>query len=188
MTRIRKLTLAGPIVAATLLSFACSRSSDQAAPAKAREPAPPQRSARALAEEWTFGPQKDQKVQSYGSFFGKSGDNLVVASMWLRDQGKAREWMARASAFYSKKCGSGQDPVRIHAETGKHQLGINGESKNQGRYVIDEPGLMLMPIALIPPRPLELVFACHDADSTVTAVLWQQGDDAILISVTAAVR
>jgi hypothetical protein len=126
-----------------------------------------------VAREWTFGPEKDQKVQSYGAFLGKSGENLVVASTWLRDQGKAREWMARASAFYSKKCGSAKDPVKINTETGKNQVGINGESKNKGRYVIDEPGLMLMPIALIPPRPLELVFTYHDADSTVTVVLWQ---------------
>jgi hypothetical protein len=35
MTRIIQVTLAGPIVAATLLSFACGGQSDPAPPAKA---------------------------------------------------------------------------------------------------------------------------------------------------------
>lgn len=188
MTRIKQLIVTAPLVAAAVFSSACSGPSDPAPPAKAQEPSPAKRTAEALAREWTFGPEKDQKVQSYGSFLGKSGENLVAASMWLRDQGKAREWMARASTFYSNKCGSAQDPVKIHTETGKHQLGINGETKNKGRYLIDEPGLMLMSIDQIPPRPQELVFAYHDADATVTAVLWQQNDDAVLICVTAAVK
>ena len=96
--------------------------------------------------------------------------------------------MARASTFYTVKCGSDKDPLKLHDQTGKHQVGINGEGKNKGRYLIDEPGLMLIPIAQIPPRPKELVFAYQDDNSTVTAVVWQQGDDVVLITVTAAVR
>ena len=188
MTRINGSPSTAPLFGAALISFACSGSPNPSPPAQAGEPPPAKRTAEALAKEWTFGPEKDQKLQSYGSFAAKSGENLVVASIRLQDTGKAREWMARASAFYSKKCGSDKDPLKLHAETGKHQMGINGEGKNKGRYLIDEPGLMLIPIAQIPPRPNELVFAYHDADSTVSAVVWQQGEDVVLITVTAAVQ
>jgi hypothetical protein len=188
MTRKKWLTVAALIFGAALLWFARSGSSNPSPLAQATEPPPAKRAAEALAKEWTFGPEKDQKPQSYGSSSFKSGENLMVASARLQDKGKAREWMARASAFYSRKCGSDKDPLKLHAETGKHQLGISGEVKNKGRYLIDEPGLMLIPLDQLPPRPKELVFAYHDADSTATAVVWQQGDDVVLISVTAAVR
>jgi hypothetical protein len=172
-----------PLVLLALLS-ACSKSPIPLSPAEE----PPKRSAEALATEWAFNPGKDHKLQGYGWFKTKSGENLVVASGRLQDTGKAREWMARVSAFYTEKCGSDKDPVKLHSQTGKHEVGINGEDKNKGRYLIDEPGIMLIPLALIPPRPNELVFAYHDDNSTVTAVVWQQGDDVVLISVTATVR
>jgi len=172
-----------PLLLLALLS-ACSKSPNPPSPAE--EPAKP--SAETLANEWVFNPGKDHKLQGYGWFKTKSGENLVVASGRLQDTGKAREWMARASAFYTEKCGSDKDPVKLHSQTGKHEVGINGEGKNNSRYLIDEPGIMLIPLPLIPPRPNELVFAYHDDNSTVTAVVWQQGDDVVLISVTATVQ
>lgn len=188
MTRVKRFALTASLGGAALLSFACCGSSKPGQPAGGVETPRAKQSAEALAKEWTFGPKKDQKLQSYGSSTNKSGENLAVASARLQDSGKAREWMARVSGFYSEKCGSDKDPLKLHAETGKHQVGINGEGKNKGRYLIDEPGLMLIPIAQIPPQPREVVFAYHDADSTVTATVWQQNEDVVLITVTAAVR
>jgi hypothetical protein len=144
--------------------------------------------AEALASEWTFYPGKDAKVQSWGSSTEKSGETLVLISGRLRDPGKAKEWLAKASKFYAEKCGSDKDPVKIAIDTGKHTLGINGEDKAKGRYLISEPGLMSMPIAEIPPRPTTLVFAHNSGDATVSVSVWQQGDDVLMIAVTAAVR
>jgi len=145
-----------------------------------------QKTAEQLARDWTFGPGT-QKLQAWGSELTKSGEKLVVVSCRLRDDGKAKEWFARMSKFYSDKCGSDKDPVKLNSESGKHQLGIHGENK-AAHFLIHEPGLMSIPISQIPPKPNELLFAHSDAESTVTVFIWQQSDDVVMIALTAVVR
>ena len=88
MTRIKRLTFAVPLFGVALLSFACSGSPNPSPPDQAGEPPPAKRSAEALAKEWTFSPEKDQKLQSYGSFATKSGENLVVATRGCRTRAR----------------------------------------------------------------------------------------------------
>jgi hypothetical protein len=167
------------IIAAALCACGCAgRPAAPAADAK--------KSAEELARDWTFGPGT-QKLQAWGSELTKSGEKLVVVSCYLRDDGKAQEWFAKMSKFYSDKCGSDKDPVQLNSESGKHQLGIHGENKT-GHYLVHEPGLMSIPVSLIPPKPKEMVFAHSDADSTVTVCIWQQSADVVMIALTAAVR
>jgi hypothetical protein len=177
MVRAIRFTAYTSLVAAAvfLCDWACAKS-----PVAAK-------TAEQLARDWTFGPGA-AKVRSWGSEMTKSGEKLVVVSGRLEDKGKAHDWFAQMSKFYSEKCGSDKDPVKLNSETGKHELGINGETKNNGRYLIAEPGLMSIPVSRIPPKPKEMVFAHSDADSTVTVFIWQQSDDVVMIALTVATR
>lgn len=142
-----------------------------------------------MAREWSFNPAaKKKKLQSWGNETLKSGENLVVLSARLQDQGKASEWFDLFARFYAEKCGSDQDPVKSDKGKVKHPVGWNGVSKSKGRYLITEPAIMSTPLSLIPARPNTLLFAHHDAEATVTVMLWQQGDDVLLIALTVAVR
>jgi hypothetical protein len=185
MVRTKHFIQSAPWIGAALLLGGCFGRTDNPAAPKVDSPAAP-KTAEQLAVDWSFGPGT-QKLQAWGSEMTKSGEKLVVVSCYLRDDGKAKDWFAKMSKFYSDKCGSDKDPVKLNSETGKHQLGIQGENKS-GHYLIHEPGLMSIPISLIPPKPKEMVFAHSDADSTVTVFIWQQSDDVVMIALTAAAR
>jgi hypothetical protein len=185
MVRTKGFIQSASWIGAALLLGGCAGRTDSPAAPKVDNPTG-QKTAEQLAREWTFGPGT-QKLQAWGSELTKSGEKLVVVSCRLRDDGKAKEWFARMSKFYSDKCGSDKDPVKLNSESGKHELGIHGENKT-GHFLIHEPGLMSIPISQIPPRPNELVFAHRDAESTVTVFLWQQSEDVVMIALTAAVR
>jgi hypothetical protein len=158
-----------------------------AAPPGPADAPPAKRSAEALAREWAFDPGK-KKLIGWGAESVKSGEGLVAVSCRIQDWGKAKEWFALAVQFYTEKCGSDQGPVQT-ISTGKHLFGHNGESKGKGRYLITEPGVLSTPIVELQSRPTDfLLFAHHDADSTVTVVVKQRGEDVVLIAVTAAVR
>src|SRR5947209_1622504 len=137
------------LAACAVLAAGCGPANPSPKPADGPAGKP---TADAVAKDWTFSPGKEQ-VQGYGSSAEKASDNLVVVTGRLRDPNEAKDWFVKASAFYSEKCGSDKDPVKVHAETGKHSLGINGESKTKGRYLITEPGMMSIPVGEIPPRP-----------------------------------
>jgi hypothetical protein len=153
-----------------------------AAPSGPADGAPAKRTAEAVASEWTFNPGK-KKLQAWGAESAKSGENLVAVSCRIQDNGKAREWFVLAAKFYAAKCGSDQDC------TSKHVFGFNGESKSKGRYLITEPAAFSTPLIELQSNPNQFIlFAHHDADSTVTVVVKQQGGDVVLIALTAAVR
>lgn len=165
------------LIVAALLS--CEHGRSAASP-------PAKKTAEKLANEWTFGPGK-KKLQAWGSVLAKSGPNLVAVSCSLQDKGNAKEWFALAAKFYAEKCGSDYDQSKLKGN-GKHIVQLTGESKNKGRYLVSTVGYMIIPTAEIPSKPEELLFAHNDADSTVTVVLRQQGEDRIFIVLTAAVR
>jgi hypothetical protein len=183
MTRIKRLPLAAPLFGAALLFFACNGSPSPLPQAKATEPPPAKRTAEALAKEWTFGPEKDQKPQSYASNSSKSDESVMVTTIRLSEEGKAKEWFARAAKYYAEKCGA--DPAVVK----KNVVGHTGESKSKGRYLIKTvPDLLLVPANEIRPEPAEFLFTYHDADSTLTVDVRQQGEDVLLIILTVAIR
>jgi hypothetical protein len=158
-----------------------------AAPSGPADVPPVKRTAEGLAREWTFDPGK-KKLVGWGAESVKSGEGLVAVSCRIQDWGKAKEWFALAGKFYTEKCGSDQDPVKINSD-GKHVFGLNGESKQKGRYLITEPAMLSTPMIELQSKPNEFIlFAHHDVDSTVTVVVRQQGEDVVLIALTAAVR
>jgi hypothetical protein len=146
------------------------------------------KTAEALAREWSFNPANKKKLQSWGNETVKSGENLVVASGRLQDQGKANEWLALFAKFYAEKCGSEQELLKSDNGKVTRALGLNGVSKTKGRYLITEPALMSIPVNQIPARPNTLLFAHQDAEATITVMLWQQGEDVLFMAMTVAVR
>jgi hypothetical protein len=132
-----------------------------------------------LAKEWTYNPSKP-RPPSYGSAVNRVGENLAIATTHIQDPNIAgKEWFKRAAKFYAEKCGS-----ELNVE--KHVPWHSGKGK--GRYVIAEPFLMTTPLGSIPAQPNELFFAYDDVTSTVTTTVRQQGQDVVVILVTAAVR
>jgi hypothetical protein len=156
---------------------------------------PAKRTAEALAREWTFD-LGATKVRRWGIEPVQSGNSLAAVTFRIQDKGQAQVWFARAARFYAEKCGSDVDPVKksLGGESDENQskariiVNEEGENQSQGRYLIREPGLLSMLINEIPARPNEFLFASHNADSTVTVDVRQQGEDVVLIMLTAAVR
>jgi hypothetical protein len=167
-----------------------------AAPGNAAAPSgpagvpPAKKTAEGLANEWAFvvDPGKKKTLTASGSEAFKSGEGLMAVSYRIQAPGKAKEWFALAVQFYTEKCGSDQGPVET-ISAGKHVCGLNGASKRKGRYLITEPAVFSTPIGELQSRPADfMLLAHHDADSTVTVVVKQQGEDVVLIALTAAVR
>ncbi len=142
--------------------------------------------AEGLSKEWTYNPS-DPKPPSYASATKKAGENLAIVTVHMMDpnfKGRGiagKEWFKRAAQFYAEKCGS-----KLDVE--KHVPWQSGESKGKGRYVIAEPFLMTTPLGQVPAQPNELFFVYDDVNSTVTATIRQQGEDVVIILLTAAVR
>lgn len=111
MARTHHLILSASWIGAALLLGGCAGATDNPAVPKVDNPAV-QKTAEELARVWAFGPGT-QKLQAWGSELTKSGEKLVVVSCRLRDDGKAKEWFARISEFYTDKCGSGQAQQRV---------------------------------------------------------------------------
>jgi hypothetical protein len=188
MVRTKPFIWYAAFAGAVLFLYGCADRPASGPAASATGPPAVKKTAEALAREWSFNPGAKKKLQSWGNETVKSGENLVVASGRLQDQGKASEWFDLFARFYAEKCGSDQDPVKSENGKVKHILGLNGVSKNGGRYLITVPAIMSIPLNLIPARPNTLLFAHRDADATVTVMLWQQGDDVLFIALTVAVR
>jgi hypothetical protein len=188
MVRIKQLMRYVPFIGAALFLWGCADHSAGGPATSAGEVPPAKKTAEALAQEWSFNPAAKKKLQSWGNETVKSGDNLVVVSARLQDQGKANEWLALFAKFYAEKCGSDQEPLKNDNGKATRVLGLNGASKSKGRYLITEPALMSIPVSLIPARPNTLLFAHNDADAAITVMLWQQGEDVLFIALTVAVR
>jgi len=183
MTRIIRLAFVAPFFGAALFSLACTGSSSPPPQPKAEGPQPAKRTAEALTKEWTFGPEKDQKLQHHGSRSVASGENVMATTIRVAEEGKAKEWFARAAKFYAEKCGADPEIIR------KNSPGHRGESKSKGRYlIITVPDPLLVPGNEIRPVPTEFLFTYHDADSTLTVDVRQQGEDVVLIILTVTVR
>jgi hypothetical protein len=189
MVRRKLLVGCAALAAAVLFLYLWAARPAPGPAASASGPPAAKKTAEALAREWSFNPaDAKKKLQSWGHETVKSSESLVVVSARLEDQGKASVWFDLFARFYAEKCGSEQDPVKSENGKVKHILGLNGVSKTKGRYLITEPAIMSTPLSQIAPRPNSLLFAHHDADGTVTVMLWRQDDDVLLIALTVAVR
>jgi hypothetical protein len=187
MVRTTPFVRYAALVGAALFLYGCTDRPASAPVADAQGVPAAKKTAEAVAQEWSFNPAAaKKKLQSWGNETFKSGENLVVASGRLQDQGKASEWFDLFARFYAEKCGA-EDPVKSDNGKVKHVVGHNGESKSKGRFLITAPAAMSTPVSLIPPRPYTLVFAHHDADGTVSVTLWRQDDDVLLFAMTVAV-
>ena len=142
--------------------------------------------AEALSKEWTYNPG-DPKPPSYGSETNKAAENIAVVPIRLEDpnfKGRGiagKEWFKRAAKFYADKCGA-----ELNME--KPVTWQSGLNKAKARYAITDPFRKLAPASGIAAQPNELFFLCDDASSTVTVTLRQQGENVVVILVTAAVR
>jgi hypothetical protein len=188
MVRSKQLGWCGFIIGAALLLWGCGDHPAVGPVTSAAQVPTAKKTAEALAQEWSFNPAAKKKLQGWGNETVKSGENLVVVSARLQDQGKANEWLVLFAKFYAEKCGSEQELLKNDNGKVTRVLGLNGASKTKGRYLITEPALMSIPMPLIPPRPDALLFAHHDADATITVMLWQQGDDVLFLALTVAVH
>jgi hypothetical protein len=187
MVRIKGLTWCVFIIGAALFLWGCG-DHPAVGPVTSAAQVPAKKTAEALAQEWSFNPAAKKKLQSWGNETVKSGENLVIVSARLQDQGKANEWLTLFAKFYAEKCGSEQELLKSDNGKVTRVLGLNGASKTKGRYLITEPALMSIPVNLIPARPDALLFAHHDAEATITVMLWQQGEDVLFLALTVAVH
>src|ERR1700675_194839 len=105
MVRIKQLMRYVPFIGAALFLWGCadhSASGPATSAAQAAQVPAAKKTAEALAQEWSFNPAAKKKLQSWGNETVKSGDNLVVISARLQDQGKANDWWALFAKFYGE--------------------------------------------------------------------------------------